>query len=176
MDGSHSKWTSIFFSNLKYFSQSETTKGLAREKVFLTKLHKMTGKKKTVKDLNVDVINLAVKFKHFEEIMSEIAVLKEFKDLDKKLEALNRNGENEKKITDLEEEVKRLHSVVNDLKRKEKEEDVPNPEKDCNLCKAKFNSMKELKAHRKSEHTKQIKCKYCDNMFDENYKLENHLK
>ena len=136
----------------------------------------MAGKKKTVKDLNVDVINLAVKFKHFEEIMSEITVLKEFKDLNKKLEALNRNGENEKKITDLEEEVKRLHSVVNDLKRKEKEEDVPNPEKDCNLCKAKFNYMKELKVHRKSEHTKQIKCKYCDDMFDKNNKLENYLQ
>ena len=27
----------------------------------------MAGKKKTVKELNGDVINLAVKFKHFEE-------------------------------------------------------------------------------------------------------------
>ena len=134
----------------------------------------MAGKKKTVKDLNVDVINLAVRFKNFEEIINGITRLNDFKDIDKKLDALNKNEENEKKIADLVDEVKRLKAVVNDLKDQKREEIVKKV-LDCNVCKETFNSRNELNAHRKSKHTKQIKCQFCEETFDENYKLENHL-
>ena len=71
----------------------------------------MAGKKKTVKDLNGDVNDLAVKFKQFEEVLKGILKLEGIKDLDKKLAALDRNVDNEKRIKDLEEEVSCLTSV-----------------------------------------------------------------
>ena len=135
----------------------------------------MAGKKKTVKDLNVDVINLAVKFKHFEETLVGMTLLKEFKDFDNKLLALDNNAENEKKIRYLEKEVHRLNTVVNDLKT-QKEEEISKSIIECNVCKDKFSSKKDMKVHKNSVHRKEIKCKYCEETFDENFKLEIHLE
>ena len=135
----------------------------------------MAAKKKTVKDLNVDVSNLALKMKQFEEVIKGVSSLNEVNDLDKKLAALDKNEENELRIKNLEMEVTRLNSVVDDLRNTNKEE-ISNPPKDCKVCNQKFNSRKELNLHRKSEHPKQIKCKFCEETFDETYKLEQHLK
>ena len=45
----------------------------------------MAGKKKTVKELNGDVINLAVKSKQFEETLEGMTRIEGMKDLDKKI-------------------------------------------------------------------------------------------
>ena len=53
----------------------------------------MAAKKKTVKDLNVDLSNLSLKMKQFEEVIKGVSSLNEVNDLDKKLAALDKNEE-----------------------------------------------------------------------------------
>ena len=101
----------------------------------------MAAKKKTVKDLNVDLSNLSLKMKQFEEVIKGVSSLNEVNDLDKKLAALDKNEENELRIKNLEMEVTRLNSVVDNLRSPNKEE-ISNPSKDCKVCNLKFNSRK----------------------------------
>ena len=93
------------------FVSLKLRKGKHLKKLFLSQFHKMAGKKKTVKHLNGDLNDFAVKFKQFEEVLKGILKLEGIKDLDKKLAALDRNVDNEKRIKDLEEEVSCLTSV-----------------------------------------------------------------
>ena len=46
----------------------------------------------------------------------------------------------------------------------------------CDPCKKTFHSKKAFKEHRKENHEQKIKCKYCDESFMENWKLEIHLR
>ena len=71
-----------------------------------------------------------------------------------------------KRLVYSEKEVKRLQeepnlSVVKDFK--------------CDPCKKTFNSKKAFKEHRKENNEQKIKCKYCDESFMENWKLEIHM-
>ena len=76
-----------------------------------------TAKKKTVKELNIDVINLAMEFKRFNDILEGITTLSVVKNLDEKILALGQNFENQKKMKDLEDEVNKNTLMLNDLSR-----------------------------------------------------------
>ena len=68
-------------------------------------------KKKTVKELNVDVINLAKEFKQFKDILEGITNLRTLKNLDTKIIAIEKNFETQKKIEELEKAVNK-HTLV----------------------------------------------------------------
>ena len=72
-------------------------------------------KKKTVKELNVDVINLAKEFKDFKDILEGITSLGTVKNLDNKILAMEKNFETQKKIEELENVVKKNTSMIQKL-------------------------------------------------------------
>ena len=141
----------------------------------------MAGKKKTVKDLNGDLKDLALKFKQFEEVLKGILKLEGIKYLDKKLAALDRNVDNEKRIKDLEEEVSRLTSVEKQFKENQNRNNHKNKKVEnnehlqkehcCKSCNSIFESKQNLKLHVKEKHVREIKCNICEDIFDENFKL-----
>ena len=45
----------------------------------------------------------------------------------------------------------------------------------CSKCHQQFETKKIVKEHIKSNHTKSVKCKICNEVFDESWKLEKHL-
>ena len=69
-------------------------------------------KKKTVKELNVDVINLAKEFKQFKDILEGITNLRTLKNLDTKIIAIEKNFETQKKIEELEKVVNKNTLVL----------------------------------------------------------------
>ena len=119
----------------------------------------MARKKKTVKDLNGDLKDLALKFKQFEEVLKGILKLEGIKYLDKKLAALDRNVDNEKRIKDLEEEVSRLTSVEKQFKENQNR----------NIHK---NKKGENNEHLQKEHC----CKSCNSIFESKQNLKLHVK
>ena len=76
-----------------------------------------TSKKKTVKDLNVDVVNLAIKVKQLEDQINGINHLFKDKDLDEKIKALNVSVENNVNIKLFEEQVAELKKTAQPWKR-----------------------------------------------------------
>ena len=69
-------------------------------------------KKKTVKELNVDVINLAKEFKQFKDILEGITNLHTLKNMDTKIIAIEKNFETQKKIEELEKVVNKNTLVL----------------------------------------------------------------
>ena len=132
-------------------------------------------KKKTVKDLNIDVVNLAKKFKDFEELLKRITILTDIKDLEEKIVALNENDEFNRKVKTLEEVVLKHTNILNDLK-KENTKKIADESFQCIVCNKKFGTREEIKAHKKKSHPKQSKCNYCEEVFDQSHKLEKHLE
>ena len=76
-----------------------------------------TAKKKTVKELNIDVINLAMEFKRFNDILEGITTLSVVKNLNEKILALGQKFENQKKMKDLEDMVNKTTLMINDLSK-----------------------------------------------------------
>ena len=150
-------------------------------------------KKKTVKDLNVDVFNLAIKVKHLEDTVKGFNHLCEVKDLDEKMKSLNNIFDNNTKTKYLEQKVEELRKSnimfeklleENALKMeslaKIDREKVLNvnslDEYSCTNCDNKFDKKRKLNEHISEKHPKEIKCKVCSETFDKTHKLEVHLK
>ena len=72
-------------------------------------------KKKTVKELNVDVINLAKEFRRFKDILEGITSLGAVQNLDEKILAIGDNFENQKKVLELEKVVNKNTSMLKKL-------------------------------------------------------------
>ena len=133
-------------------------------------------KKKTVKELNVDVINLAKEFKQFKDILEGITNLGTVKNLDTKIIAIEKNFETQKKIEELEKAVNKNTLVLKQLseeKMTKTDESLSHP---CKVCNKTFESRGNLKTHKKEEHQKKKICKYCEKTFEQTYKLEKHLE
>jgi hypothetical protein len=133
-------------------------------------------KKKTVKELNVDVINLAKEFKQFKDILEGITNLRTLKNLDTKIIAIEKNFETQKKIEELEKAVNKNTLVLKQFseeKMTKTDESLSHPYKVCNKT---FESRGNLKTHKKEEHQKKKICKYCEETFEQTYKLEKHLE
>ena len=152
-----------------------------------------TTKKKTVKDLNVDLVNLAIKVKDLEDLIKRLNPLSEVKDLDEKVKAMNENVENNAKIKHIELNVAELSKNNKILKMKIEEMAVnkdnlvkKTKEKNlhvnsymeylCTKCEKTFEKKGKLKDHISEKHPMQIKCKICSETFDKTHKLEVHLK
>ena len=145
------------------------------------------SKKKTVKDLNVDVVNLAMKVKHLEDTIKGMNNLFDVKDLDQKVKAFNESFEHNDKMKHLEQKVAELRKcntildqkIVETALKLEKTKDL-NAKKSmeyyCTKCDKKFDKKGTLNDHISDNHPKQIKCKVCSETFDKTHKLEVHLK
>ena len=174
------------------FSQSATT-GQETSKLFTPPGNKMaqTSKKKTVKDLNVDVVNLAIKVKQLEDQINGINHLFKDKDLDEKIKALNVSFENNVNIklfeqqfaeqknsnTAMEKKLAETTLKMENLSEKTKEKDrdlnIKSSKKySCRVCNYTAENKSKLRNHIKLNHPKKIKCKDCDEVFSKNWKLE----
>ena len=94
------------------------------------------------------------------------------KDLDKKIAALDRNIEHEKRIGDLENEVSRLNTALKDL-RSQNGNNIVNK---CKICDERFEGKRKLRDHTSSKHPIDLKCQICNEKFEQTYALELHLK
>ena len=113
----------------------------------------MGTKKKTVKELNDIVEILEGKIVHLEEKVKQLERLEE-------------------KIKFLEDDVKRYKGY------QDKETEILNGKKEnrnCRKCDLTLETTKLLKDHMKTTHSKEIKCKDCGSIFDEQWNLEKHL-
>ena len=73
--------------------------------------------------------------------------------------------------------VKNELAEVKNSQKREKETNQPNERinfedvKNCNICGKIFDSKRELLLHVKEKHTKQVKCKSCEDKFEKNSDL-----
>ena len=144
------------------------------------------SKKKTVKELNVDLINLAMKVKELEDLLKGVNQLAEIKDLYKKIKALDESHEIKTKLNQLEIKLSENSSKDNDVNWKiSKGADKPSSSRSehvqrvmfkCNYCEKKFLRKADLNQHKGSEHPNQIKCQHCEETFHKNCELEMHLE
>ena len=109
-------------------------------------------KKTTVREISVDVESLESRFEAFETQNERINVL-------------------EKKVEEPENNLKDLKEVIK-VKSIEHESELFV----CKVCNYNFKHKRELKNYIGIDHPKTLKCQYCDDNFDQRWKLENHMK
>ena len=117
-------------------------------------------KKKTVKEVSADVDTLEKRFEAYEKSSKRLE-----EEQNERIKVLENKLELSEKI------VKHLEEVIQ-IKNKENKLDSF----DCKVCKSKFKQKRELKKHIGTEHPKTLICQYCDESFDQSWKLETHLK
>ena len=108
-------------------------------------------KKKTVKELNKDLILMETRLEKFEKMVDCLT---------KKLEALENHNED---IPD----VKKMGSEKGGNETSEYT---------CKVCDCMFKRNSELKVHMKEKHKREIKCNICGEIFNFIFELEHHLK
>ena len=109
----------------------------------------MTLKKKTVKELNEDMIAMENKFQEM------------FYNLSTKIEAFQKQ---------VKEKTAPIATAVERVK------DVNDDKFPCKRCDSSFKQKDELKVHMKQKHKMQTKCKVCEETFGFTFELEIHLK
>ena len=103
-----------------------------------------------------------VKTKTTKELTEEVKILKnENKELTSKLSELEKVVKGWEKRFCYKEGLKTTLSKTNF---------------ECTKCDKTVNSLRALNEHKKENHPKIIKCKHCDESFDEFWKLETHMK
>ena len=148
----------------------------------------MVEKKKTVKELTVEVEELRKIVKELQNVIKGIKTIEnvDIRMLAKKLETVDSKEKIMKKVENLEkksiETIKMVESVSNDLKGlKENMKESLDNEKEpqmfkCKECENVFEQKRELTKHIKKKHVKSKKCLECEELFNENWLLEKHMK
>ena len=138
-------------------------------------------KKKTVKELNEDVIILEDRVKELERIGEVFGKLSniDLNELEKKIKMIN-TVNSDAKIAAIEKKCEDTDKCLKDLMKKNEntliDKTKENVEYSCKKCQHKFQDKNNLSAHMIAHHPKEIKCKVCEETFDKRHKLESHLK
>ena len=108
-------------------------------------------KKKTVKELNEDLILMEAKLEKFENIVDCLT---------KKLEVLEKHNK----------DIPNVRKVGPERGKGDTSEYA------CKLCECMFKRNNELKVHMREKHKREIKCNVCSELFNFIFELEHHLK
>ena len=131
---------------------------------------KSTHKKKTIKDLVVEIDSLTNRVKLLEEVIKK----SEF------IEKVNSVCKNINKIENIEPLVQNVDKNEDLMTNKNQNDPIKKNQVlrsfMCKDCKIMFNEKHKLKEHMKMNHPKIIHCKDCEQVFDEYWKLEKHSK
>ena len=148
----------------------------------------MVEKKKTIKELNVEVEELRKIVKELQNVIKGIKTIEnvDVKLLAKKMENIDSKEKIMNKVEKLEnksvETIKMVESVSKELKEvKESITESVDKEKEsqmfpCKECENVFQQKRELRQHMKKKHVKSKKCSECEQVFNENWLLEKHMK
>ena len=135
-------------------------------------------KKKTVKELNEDVIILEKRVKELENVgdifdkLSSINLV----DIEKKIKMIQ-NTNIDADIDSIEQKLEENNKCLKNLMEKET---LTDQTKEGGLffkrCQENFHDKKDLSKHIIANHPKEIKCEVCEESFDKRYKIELYLK
>ena len=141
---------------------------------------KQSEKKKTVKELNVDVERLEKRLKALEDLINGVKALEDInvEELAKKMKNLDKQSNASKELKTLEKKVdqseKKIDELVKRVDDKSNEKKVDSLK--CKKCDKSFSDNSDLSKHVLVSHNKLKECKLCEQKFPLNVDLEVHLK
>ena len=144
---------------------------------------KSSEKKKTVKDLNIEVENHENKINNIEEILNGIKLLEsidvlevvdKLKKLEDEFKLSKRVEQLENKLSEAKLEIRQLNEALQE--KQNKIEVQPKVKSKCVKCDIELENQTLLKKHISEKHRIMKECDVCNEMFSKNFELEIHLK